>query len=160
MNQRVRPRPCGKFMAPSKGRYVIGREVLALMGVPIHKMVLRKTAESASRPVFSFDCCILGATLFGWQRYCSEGVSPCFVCSLEGVQRQEDVQLVTNSGASKNSLAVLLRGASSAQLQKARGGRFKTTRQFGVACRMCRSIVAINGNKQTTQCLHFNCYNV
>ena len=47
------PRPHGKYLVLSKddedkSRYLIGREVMLLMGIPIHRMVgLDDTSESA-----------------------------------------------------------------------------------------------------------------
>lgn len=41
-------RPSGKFLSTSAGRYLIGRELLALMGVPIHQLNLGCCRESVS----------------------------------------------------------------------------------------------------------------
>ena len=41
-------RPNGKFLSTSAGRYIIGREALALMGVPIHRLTIKDFSESVT----------------------------------------------------------------------------------------------------------------
>ena len=68
-----------------KGRYIIGREVMALMGIPIHRLRL-KASESA--PWLNQSVCLSskGDALYGRQCYGRAGVSSCAVRGLAGVQ--------------------------------------------------------------------------
>lgn len=39
-------RPNGKFLATTPGRFLLGREIMMLMGMPIHELTLNSSSES------------------------------------------------------------------------------------------------------------------
>ena len=39
-------RPQGKFLAPGRGRYLLGRETMLLMGLPVHRLNLKGCSEN------------------------------------------------------------------------------------------------------------------
>lgn len=50
-------RPKGKWLALNVQRFLLGRELMVLMGFPLHRMVLGGTSESVTWLVVSFFCC-------------------------------------------------------------------------------------------------------
>ena len=48
-------RPAGKFLATSRGRYLVGREICLLMGLPVHKLKLGTCNERASCLIIKLD---------------------------------------------------------------------------------------------------------
>ena len=68
-------------MVTTKGRYIVGREVMILMGMPVHKLKLRSCSESVTCPAVVFEqstplasCTVNGSSVHKallFPRYCT-----------------------------------------------------------------------------------------